>query len=138
MDDDKAESKEVQEAREILKKAPVIKEGDVISRQQLAESFAKISGNTSEENVQKYLKLLDGHDEFRRASPKERRYKLFALILCLLAILSIVIQVLGVISEFKSFSLLFSCFSLVFWLKADEEQIKRTRKNLPHSRRIKF
>ena len=54
---------------------PAPKKGDVITRRQIAEAFARLSGDDSEEGVQKQLKFMDWYDE-GKSKPLERRIRL--------------------------------------------------------------
>jgi hypothetical protein len=69
-------------------------------------------------------------DEARRAAAKQIRYKIISSVFCFLAILSIVTQVFGVLKVLNGLGILFSCFSIVFWISAEssyENRLKRAR-----------
>lgn len=98
MDNDKKEPQEVQEAKEILRKTPVLKEGDKISFRQIAEDLAQLSGDNSEENIQQHLKWVEWENERKKSfslSPAEKVFVIFGLVLVVLGVMSMVVCLFG-------------------------------------------
>ncbi len=79
------DSKETLEAKEVLNMAPVLEQGGKISYRKLAENLARLSGDMSEESVQRHLDIIGCNDEERKAKSDGRPY--ITVVICLLVLL---------------------------------------------------
>lgn len=109
---------------------PSPKKGDVITRRQIAEAFARSSGDDSEEGVQKQLKFMDWYDE-GRPKPLEKGIHIAGSLFVLGGFWTIVMPMLGMSRIYGKIGPVMVALGVACWLVSNWKQSKRIKKLPP-------